>query len=386
LIDPKALGAYWLPIIVISLAVIVGKVSSCALGAFIGGNDTRTSLRAGMGLAQIGEFSFIIATLGLTLNVTSKFLYPIAVAVSVLTTLATPYLIKSTDGVVGFFDRVAPRPLVNTLALYTQWVGQLGDQRNSSLATRLTWRWCGQMALNVALIAGVFIAAAFAERRPPGWIRNLGLSGETLKAALWLAAVVISLPMLIATIKKLQALGLLVAETKVPTAVAGEPAAAIRAVVAQVIPITGTVGLGLFVFFLSSTLLPSFKVLGILVILVGLIAWLLWHSFIKAYSKAQVALKETLAQAPAPAANPLPSLLREADLDTIVLKDGSPGVGKLIRELQLRSQTGASIVGIERNGTSIINPGPDEELQTGDRVLLLGNKPQLEAAKKSLAV
>jgi CPA2 family monovalent cation:H+ antiporter-2 len=339
-----------------------------------------------MGLAQIGEFSFIIATLGLTLNVTSKFLYPIAVAVSVLTTLATPYLIKSTDGVVGFFDRVAPRPLVNTLALYTQWVGQLGDQRNSSLATRLTWRWCGQMALNVALIAGVFIAAAFAERRPPGWIRNLGLSGETLKAALWLAAVVISLPMLIATIKKLQALGLLVAETKVPTAVAGEPAAAIRAVVAQVIPITGTVGLGLFVFFLSSTLLPSFKVLGILVILVGLIAWLLWHSFIKVYSKAQVALKETLAQAPAPAANPLPSLLREADLDTIVLKDGSPGVGKLIRELQLRSQTGASIVGIERNGTSIINPGPDEELQTGDRVLLLGNKPQLEAAKKSLAV
>jgi monovalent cation:H+ antiporter-2, CPA2 family len=181
----------------------------------------------------------------------------------------------------------------------------------------------------------------------------------------------------------------LIAETKVPTAVAGERAAAIRAVVAQVIPITGTIGLGLFVFFLSSTLLPSFKVLGILVILVGLITWLRWHSFIKVYSKAQIALKETLAQAPAPraapAANPLPSLLREADLETVVIENGSPAAGKLIRELQLRSLTGASVVGIERNGASIINPGADEELQTGDRVLLLGNKSQLEAAKKSLS-
>src|SRR5262249_43075307 len=90
LLDPKTLVAYWLPILVVTVAVILGKVSTCALGAFIGGNDTRSSLRVGMGLAQIGEFSFIIAALGQSLDVTSKFLYPIAVAVSVLTTLATP--------------------------------------------------------------------------------------------------------------------------------------------------------------------------------------------------------------------------------------------------------------------------------------------------------
>lgn len=390
LIDPSALAAYWLPILIVTLAVIIGKVSACAFGAFIGGNDSRTSLKVGMGLAQIGEFSFIIASLGLTLNVTSRFLYPIAVAVSVLTTLLTPYLIKSADKVVALFDRIAPRPLVNTLEIYTRWVGQLGDQRNSNLATKLIRRWCGQMALNVTLISAVFIAAAFAERRPPNWLRSLGLSGETLKAAFWLAAVVFSLPMLIATIKKLQALGLLIAETKVPPSAAGENTAAIRTLVAQVVPITGTVALGVFVFFLSSTFLPTFKVLIILVIVVGLITWLLWHSFIKVYSKAQIALKETLAQPSAPlpqvAPKPLPSLLREADLQTVTINAGSPAAGKLIRELQLRSQTGASIVGIERNNSSIINPGPDEELQTGDRVLLLGNQAQLEAAQKSLSV
>jgi CPA2 family monovalent cation:H+ antiporter-2 len=388
LIDPKMLAAYWLPILVITLAVVVGKVLTCSFGAFVGGNDSRTSLRVGMGLAQIGEFSFIIASLGLTLNVTSKFLYPIAVAVSALTTLFTPYLIKSADGMVTWFDRIAPRPLVNSLELYTQWVGQLGSQRHTSMATKLTRRWIGQMALNAALMAAVFIAAVFVGQRPPGWLRNSGLGEEGLKAALWLAAVILSLPMFIATSRKLQALGMLIAETKVTTAAAGERTVAIRSVVAQVIPVAGTVMLVLFVLVLSSTLLPTFKVLIVLLAIVALITWLLWRSFIKIYSKAQVALKETLAQPPAPRHDrvtiALPSLLREADLETVTIAAGSHAAGKLIRELALRTLTGASIVGIERKDASLINPGPDEELQSGDQVLLLGSRPQLDAAREFL--
>ena len=114
---------------VITLAVVVGKVVTCAFGTFVAGNDTRTSLRVGMGLAQIGEFSFIIASLGLTLKVTSDFLYPIAVAVSAITTLLTPYLIKSADGLVSGFDRRAPAGLVRYLGLYTNWVGQWREGR-----------------------------------------------------------------------------------------------------------------------------------------------------------------------------------------------------------------------------------------------------------------
>ena len=77
----------------------------------------------------------------------------------------------------------------------------------------------------------------------------------------------------------------------------------------------------------------------------------------------------------------LAAISREADLETVTIAAESPAAGKLIRELQLRSQTGASIVGIERNGASIINPGPDEELLAGDRVLILGNRAQLNAAR-----
>jgi len=389
LIDPKILAAYWLPVVVITIAVVVGKVVACSFGAFVGGNDSRTSLRVGMGLAHIGEFSFIIASLGLTLNVTSKFLYPIAVAVSVLTTLLTPYLIKSADGMVNWFDRVAPRPLVDSLEIYTRWVGQLGGQRHTTFAAKLTWRWFGQMALNAVLIAAVFIAAGFVERHPPGWVKNLGLGGEGLKAVLWLAAVVLSLPLFIATCRKLQALGLLLAETRVTKAAAGERTEAIRAIVAQVVPIAGTVTFGLFVLALSSPLLPTFKVLIVLILVVALITWLLWRSFIRVYSKAQFALQETLAQPPEPrptnAATALPSVLREADLETVTVAAHSPAAGKLIRELQLRTLTGASIVAIERDGASIVNPGPDEELQSGDEVLFLGTRTQFDSAKSAFA-
>ena len=387
LIDPRMLVQHWLPIVVITLAVVVGKIVTCALGAFAGGNDTRTSLRVGMGLAQIGEFSFIIASLGLSLNVTSKFLYPIAVAVSALTTLLTPYLIKSSDSVVNLFDRLAPRSMVHSLELYTRWVGQLGSQRHTGMSTKLIRRWLWQVALNIALVAAVFIACAFVRQHPPGWLKNMEIRDAALKAVLWLTAAVLSLPLFIATFRKLQALGMLIAETKVTRAAAGERTAAIRSVVAHVVPIVGTVAIGLFVLLLSSALLPTFEVLIVLLGVVALVTWLLWRFFIKVYAKAQVSLQETFNQPPpaphphpqAPA--PLPALLKEADLESVTVAANSPAAGKLIRELQLRTVTGASIVGIERNGTSLINPGPDEELQHGDQVLLLGNRKQLDAAK-----
>lgn len=388
LIDPALLKTHWVPVLVIVIAVVVGKVCSCAFGAFMGGNDTRTSLRVGMGLAQIGEFSFIIASLGLSLKVTSEFLYPIAVAVSAITTLLTPYLIKSADGFVNQFDRLAPRSVFNALSLYTDWVGRLG-RRHTGLAMKLIRRWAGQMILNAALIAAVFIAAVFLEKHHPAWLKQLGLDRQWIKALYWLAAVVVSLPMFIATTRKLQALGLLIAELKVTDAAAGANAKAIRALVAQIIPIAGAVVLGLFAMVLSSALLPTFNLLIVMLIVAGLISWLLRRSFIRVYAKAQVALEETFADAPTPvehaAPAPLPSLLREANLETLAIAEHSSAAGKLIRELQLRAETGASIVGIERPNEKIINPGPDEELRAGDQLLLLGSRAQLEAARTRLS-
>lgn len=388
LIDPKMLVVYWQPIAIITLAVVVGKIMTCSLGAFLGGNNTRDSLRVGMGLAQIGEFSFIIASLGVTLEVTSSFLYPIAVAVSAVTTLLTPYLIRGADHVSNLFDRRAPRGLTNLLELYTRWVGEMGERRANNFARNLMWKWAAQMALNVALIAAIFIAAAYLGAHPSVWLSRMIKSPQWLNTTVWLGAAVCSLPLFIATARKLQSLGLLLAETKVTEERAGEHTAAIRSLIATIVPIVGSVALGVFVLLLSSTVLPPLNVLLVLLVIVGLIAWLMWRSFIKVYSSAQSALHDTFALTnaphPQPVAPPSVPLLAEANLDSVAVPEDSAVAGKLIHELALRTKTGASIVCIERQNARLLNPGPDEEIMRGDKILLLGSHEQLTLARKLL--
>jgi CPA2 family monovalent cation:H+ antiporter-2 len=97
LFNPDVLTEHPVPIIVIACAVIIGKILSASIASFVAGQNGKTSLQVGMGLANIGEFSFIIASLGISLKVTSDFLYPIAVAVAAITAFTTPFLIRSAD-------------------------------------------------------------------------------------------------------------------------------------------------------------------------------------------------------------------------------------------------------------------------------------------------
>jgi CPA2 family monovalent cation:H+ antiporter-2 len=119
LINPSMLVTYIGPVLLITVITITGKFLSSSIGALISGQTLKTSVQAGMSLSQIGEFSFIIATLGLTLKVTSDFLYPIAVAVSALTTFTTPYLIKVSAPFYNFLDRVLPKTFTAAIERYS---------------------------------------------------------------------------------------------------------------------------------------------------------------------------------------------------------------------------------------------------------------------------
>lgn len=118
MVVPAMLVDYLVPIVILTLMTIVGKVILLTLGMMIAGEDLRTSLYGAMSQTQIGEFSFIIATLGISLGVTSDFLYPVIVAVSVITTFTTPFLIRSTDGVHGFIQKLLPKKWIALINRY----------------------------------------------------------------------------------------------------------------------------------------------------------------------------------------------------------------------------------------------------------------------------
>lgn len=119
MIDPAVLRDFAGPTILITFVTIVGKLISTLIGALLSGQSLKTSVQTGMSLAQIGEFSFIIATLGMTLKVTSDFLYPVAVAVSAITTFTTPYLIKLSDPFSDYLEKVLPERWINKLNRYS---------------------------------------------------------------------------------------------------------------------------------------------------------------------------------------------------------------------------------------------------------------------------
>ncbi|ADG16315.1 sodium/hydrogen exchanger [Paraburkholderia atlantica] len=300
MLNPAVILDYGWPIAVITLAVIVGKIVSCGLGAFLSGQDGRTSMRVGMTVSQIGEFSFIIATLGLTLKVTSGFLYPIAVAVSALTTLTTPYLIRVADPLTRRIANAMPATLSNAFGMYGQWLRSLITARGEPTLISMTRRIVVQIAVNLALVAAIFLVVSYSAPHS-GRLLAHWLDEEPLQRVVqWSVALVVSLPFLVAVYRKTKSLALLLAEVSVQPTTAGRFTSALRHAIADLVPLVSMIGVFLLVAALSGSILPP---RGLLVAVLGCAALLLalvWRWCVKIHASMQIALRETFDERPDP--------------------------------------------------------------------------------------
>ncbi|WP_286928425.1 cation:proton antiporter [Pseudomonas sp. UBA7721] len=294
MIDPQVLVDYAWPIVVITLAVVLGKMLSCGMGAFIAGNDGRTSLRVGMGLSQIGEFSFIIAALGMTLQVTSDFLYPVAVAVSAITTLLTPYLIRAADPLSIKLGNVVPGRLARVLSLYGEWLRNIQPQGQNALVAAMIRRILLQVGVNLALVIAIFFSGGYFAGRLGTWLSQWISDVSQQKAVIWGAALLLSLPFLIAAYRKLKALSMLLAEMGVKPEMAGRHTQRVRRVIAEVIPLISLLVIFLLLSALSASILPTNELLLIIAIVAAVVVALLWRWFIRVHTRMQIALLETL--------------------------------------------------------------------------------------------
>lgn len=140
LVDPNVLANYALPIIIIVLTIICGQAVFGTIGFFLAGEQLRSAMRCGFSMAQIGEFAFIIATLGLSLGVIENFLYPVVVAVSVITTFLTPYMIKASEPAYRILEKQLPKSAI--LFINSLHSGRTKSKKSSldnTLNTRQYW-------------------------------------------------------------------------------------------------------------------------------------------------------------------------------------------------------------------------------------------------------
>ena len=293
-IDPAMLLQYALPALLIAAVVIVGKTLACSLGIFVVGHDARTALRSGLGMAQIGEFSFVIATLGLSLGVISDFIYPIAVAVSVLCMAASPYMNRSADGLANGLRRVTPRSLRLLAASYSGWLENLKPVNENAAIAAMFRRLLWHIGINVLLVVALFVIGAYINAHNWSWFSMLGIDRDLRHTLIWAGALFLSLPMLIAVYRKAEALGMLLAEIGIRERFAGAYTQAIRNVLARVIPLATLLALALLVSALSSAILPPRGIALSLVVLGVVVAVVLWRGLVKMHARLQAALKETL--------------------------------------------------------------------------------------------
>ncbi len=171
LVDPQILLDYALPIFTLVMTIIVGQAIFGSLSFLLGGESLKSAMRCGFSMAQIGEFSFIIASLGLSLGVIGDFLYPVVVAVSVITTFLTPYMIRfATPAYSALEKRLPPRVIKSLNHLSMSHPDSNEKSQWKSLLTQMTTNTVVYSILSVAVITVMFtFLLPFTRRLLPGW-------------------------------------------------------------------------------------------------------------------------------------------------------------------------------------------------------------------------
>lgn len=192
MVDPHVLVQYWWQILILAAVVIAGMIIFGTLGMLVTGQNLKVAIESGFTLTQIGEFSFIIASLGMSLGVLDTSLYPIIVAVSVLTIFTTPYFIKMADGAYSLIEKRLPRGLEFLISRYSKQVSDSNETRRlwKAIIKRYLWRI---LLYSVILLAEIIFSRKFlfpfAEQLFPVWGKLLA----TVVTLLAMAPFIVSL-------------------------------------------------------------------------------------------------------------------------------------------------------------------------------------------------
>lgn len=407
MIDPALIAEHWLAVVVFSLLVMVGKTLGVGAGSFLTGQGVRRSVQAGMSMTQIGEFAFIIAGLGVSLKATGDFLYPVAVAVSALTTLTTPWFIRAAGPVANFVDRKLPKPLQTFAALYGSWVEALRQsaprERTASSSPR---RPIVLLVLDAGLLAALVIGASLSIDRVVEFLHDsVGLSERLARVLLVGGAVVVALPLFVGIVRSARRLATLLADRALPERTGdGQQVghqvdlatAPRRALVATlqvgIVVLVGVPWMALTQPFLSGV--PAVVVLVVLAV-VGVAFWrsatnLEGHVRAGAQVLVEVLASQShSAEAAAPGLAPdltmvnqlLPGLGAPVSMR---IDAASAAVGRTLAQLNLRGVTGAIVLAITHGDETKV-PGANQVLQAGDVLAVAGTQEAVEAARALLA-
>ncbi|HEU4748692.1 MAG TPA: cation:proton antiporter [Gemmatimonadaceae bacterium] len=400
--DPGAVVEHWRAVLALTLAVIIGKTLAVTTGAFLAGHGRRTSMKAGMSVAQIGEFSFIIAAVGVTSGVIGSYMYPVAIAVSAITTLTTPLLIRLSNRAAESIDHWLPGPIQTVAALYASWIERVRSAPRANSGRSATHRVIRVILLDAVLLIAVVIGANLEIERVTALAGEItGLSPSRVRIVIALAGGLIIVPLMFGVITSARALGRILANRAFPEPQPGkmDPADAPRRALVIVVQIAVVIAVGVPVVAITQPFLPAHQGVAVLAVLTLILLLALWRNAANleghARAGAQI-IASALAHQMASADGASPQDTQWLKLaNTIVPGLGEPvairveaaslAAGRSLASLNLRGATGATVVAIRRGHEQIPNPLGREIIYAGDLLAVAGTRDALEVARGVLA-
>lgn len=361
LIDPKVIWEQREVIIFLTILIIVGKIFIGTVGSLLSGQPFQSSLQVGLGLAQIGEFSFIIVGVGVALKAVDSSMYPIAVAVSSVTTFTTPYLIKYSLPIAQAVENRLPisvKTFINGYAIW--WERQLQGKNHYGPAIRLLVKW----ALNGVIVTIIFnncfktllpkLIAYFPKVAP--WHTTLT----------WIIGLLISSPfiwgMVFSSKKRYRELKMKQGPLEI--------------LIVLALPVLTAIWIGL----IASKHLPLMMVWGVTILFLIVIYAALYHKLERYYGWFEGKfLSSFLAEKEPSHTESISSLVPwEAHLYSFEVHPNSALVGRSLMDAEIRRQYGVNVVAIKRGARTIITPRASEKIFPYDQFIVLGTDEQLD--------
>ncbi len=395
LIDIRVIAQYFVPILIISATAIAGKLVMNVVAGTLAGTRVADAARAGLTLAVIGEFSFIIAAMGANLGVTSAFLHPIAVAVCVITSLINPYLLRSGDGWLRRAERAVPDRIQDAAEAHQSRMRRLfrreglNDPDAAGRGTRVI--------VYASWLLGLLLAAAGVSAWIARGVNDTLSLGENVERSLTFTLVILAgLPLFYAFTRSVEGIAHASAKKHAMTPYALARADAFHRtpkIVSRAIAILAAAGLLTGALALAwdahPFALPDAPWIAGVALVLAVVAYFSWRRLAETYVAMERLLDNLWAPDGEPEANRMLKRVKQSypwgvDILEHQVSHASSSAYQSLRDLRVRERTGANILSIERAGSTIVNPNPHLALIPGDKVYLVGKRDQLEGARLHL--
>lgn len=381
MIDLRLIAEAWPMVLALTGFALVARPLACGFALILVGTPPNEAKSAGLLLTPLGEFSFIIAQLGVTSAILSPAYYPVAVGASILTVLATPLMSRHRVAVVRVCDRLEPRWLTQSVEAYHEWFVQLRARPARTPMWKMLRPRLGQVAVELLFVSGLLTFSEVLLNAVAELEFMQGFGPSTVAYVFWSLVAVLVLAPVVAIWRNCSALSMLLSEV-------WESRRLPRGVLEHVFKTIVLLAMLTWIYLL----LPHapFAQWGWLIIVAGAVVivarfsrrLVFWHSHLH-YSMREV-LADRRADRHDLRAEARATLGEDLDRWNVVLSEATLPLnaavaGQSLAELTLPARHGCAVIEIERNGHSIDTPSGDAVLYPGDKVLFVGPPDQVEA-------